>query len=330
MDKDPFYIKLLEKLGVNTTKIRWRLYRMEQDADRVRKGGAVPSWLEWLRYEHKICAECGAINDRKDSVCHSCEKPLPSVAGYRVRRILGLLLPKDSPAMSTLFVMLISIFFGITLVLDGMSAFGRPSPLVLMLLGGFSNQFSDTGMEWWRWFGFSLAHGGIIHIGFNAYATMQIGPLVESQIGQRRMLVLITFCQFTAALATYFWYQQVNNAQFMTIGASGWVFGLIGYGTAFFHRMGPAGRPYRDSLFKWVIFALIFGILIGANNAAHLGGMLGGAALAFVPEARNADARQRSEQVWNAAYWVSLIVWGLTLIFVAQFALTHLDLLQSR
>lgn len=330
MDKDPWYIGFLEKLGVNTTQLKWRLYRMQQKKERAVKSKGVPGWLQWLTYEHKICGHCGAINDRKERVCHSCEQKLPSVLGYRLQRVIGLMTPTGSPVTSTVFIMACSLMFGAMLVLEGMSALMRPSSNVLMMLGGFSNRYLETGTEWWRWLSFGLVHGSIMHIGFNMYALVQIGPIVENQMGRKRMLVMITVCQLTSAAATVIWYDRMSHHPFLTIGASGWVCGLVGYGVAFFHRLGDAGRPYRDALLRWVAIILMLGMFFPMlNSAAHIGGMLGGAAMAYIPEARNTDSVRRSEQIWDTLFLACMVLWTFALIFVGRFALTHLALLQN-
>jgi rhomboid protease GluP len=61
------------------------------------------------------------------------------------------------------------------------------------------------------------------------------------------------------------------------VGASGSVFGLIGFAVAYYHRMGRAGEALRNFMFRWAIFAFVFGWMVGADNAGHLGGALGGA-----------------------------------------------------
>mgnify|MGYP003884193297 CR=1 FL=1 len=84
------------------------------------------------------------------------------------------------------------------------------------------------------------------------------------------MLVLITVTQLTAAIAShYYYYNYRSEMMAITAGASGWLFGLIGYGIAHFHRQTGVLKDYQHQLIKWGIYSLIFGYIIGANNAAQ-------------------------------------------------------------
>jgi rhomboid protease GluP len=74
-------------------------------------------------------------------------------------------------------------------------------------------------------------------------------------------------------------------------------------------------------LIKWAIYALIFGFLIGANNAAHVGGMLGGLALGFTPEGTRHTPHWG--YFWNGAAWVSAGLWAVTSVFLVHSILVN-------
>ncbi len=131
--------------------------------------------------------------------------------------------------------------------------------------------------EWWRCLTYAFTHGGIIHIGFNMVVLFQVGPLIEEEIGKNRFIVLYTLTALTATALGYFWHPMTP-----VVGASGSLFGLIGFAVTYYHRMGPAGQQIRNFMFRWAVFAFVFGLLVGADNAGHLGGALGGAALGLV------------------------------------------------
>ncbi len=131
--------------------------------------------------------------------------------------------------------------------------------------------------QWWRCLTYAYTHGGLIHIGFNMLVLYQVGPMIEREIGARRFIVLYTLTALTATLLGLLWHPYTP-----VVGASGSIFGLIGFAVAYFHRMGPAGEAIRNFMFRWALFAFVFGLLVGADNAGHLGGALGGAAFGLV------------------------------------------------
>jgi rhomboid protease GluP len=165
-------------------------------------------------------------------------------------------------------------------------------------------------------------HGGLLHIGFNSYALMQVGPLVESQLERGRMLTLVTLTQVTSAGAC--WIFSPNNA---VLGASGWIFGLIGYGIVFAHRAGISAL--RDALVRWAVFDLLFGLVVGGvSNSAHIGGLVGGLAFGTLPEPR-IRADSISGKVWAAAGALSAVLWVVTLVCMAWSVKVHWTELQS-
>lgn len=320
MATDPFYIRILEKLGLNTNRIRWKLYRLQQRSQNMARGGLLPSWLRWIQYPHKICRHCGAVADREARVCPKCKGRLPSMTGYRLHRLLGLMLPAEAPVTNTLFLSVMILIFGLELAMGGFGSgfLTGPPREVLHSLGAWTAQWAVADGQFWRFLSFGLIHAGIIHMGFNGYALSLIGPLVEAQIGRSRMLVLITATQIAAGVASYIWYFQLRgNPAVLTVGASGWLFGLIGFGAAHFHRLGATGKMHRDFFIKWAIAGILFGLVIGfANNAAHVGGLLAGILLGLLPEGtRRAPL---PTHLWTIAAWLSLALWLATLLLMAR------------
>jgi rhomboid protease GluP len=102
------------------------------------------------------------------------------------------------------------------------------------------------------------------------------------------------------------------------VGASGAIFGLIGVVGVFgYRRGGTYGRGVMRIAIQWAIYSLIFGFLMGADNWAHLGGLIGGAAVAFVvpPE------RERVSITWNIAGIVAAALVPLAFFFAFLYPL---------
>ncbi len=328
MPDDPWYIELLDKLGVNTTRLRWRLYQREQQAKNLVHGKG-PTGLRWLQYPHKVCPNCTAVNDREARICSSCETRLPSMLRYRLTRLFRTLVPSEGPVVTQVFLGLIVLAYLLTFAANGfaISSLMQPSGPSLAVLGSFSGDWAVTNGQYWRFLSFGLLHGGLIHFGMIAYSLYQIGQLIEMQINSTRMLALITLTQISAAFGSFVWYSLWKDAPgITTVGGSGWLYGLIGFGIAYFHQMGPGARQMRDSLIKWAVIFLVFGFVVkGINNAAHIGGMLAGLAFAYIPqETRYAvpegavGRAHRSNAIWSGVFATCTVLWCATLFFMAK------------
>lgn len=176
----------------------------------------------------------------------------------------------------------------------GLSAALAPTTNLLIHTGAQFWPLVLQNGEWWRCLTYAFNHGGIIHLAFNMVALYQVGPLVEFEIGRSRFLVLYLLTAITATLAGYFWHPLVT-----VVGASGSLFGLIGFAAAWFHRLGDGqSLELRNFMLRWAAFAFIFGLLVGADNAAHLGGAAGGAVLGFLLPT-NSWARRKYDTLFN-------------------------------
>ncbi|MDD2556857.1 MAG: rhomboid family intramembrane serine protease [Desulfuromonadaceae bacterium] len=135
----------------------------------------------------------------------------------------------------------------------------------------------DQG-QWWRCVTYAFSHGGLIHLAFNMMVLYQVGPQLEREIGIGGFTFLYLFTALAATILGLFWHPTI-----IVVGASGALFGLIGFSVTYFHRVGGRfAHAQRDFMLKWAVFAFIFGLLLGADNAAHLGGALSGAVLGAI------------------------------------------------
>jgi membrane associated rhomboid family serine protease len=138
-----------------------------------------------------------------------------------------------------------------------------------------------TEGEYWRLISANFLHIGIAHFITNAYSLYVLGTQVESLFGPRRFAVLYLFSGMTGALLSYV------LTHSLSAGASTSLFGLFGALIVFFYRqrevLGGASRRQLQHLGILLLFNLALGFMPGSNidNAGHLGGFIGGAALAW-------------------------------------------------
>ncbi len=160
-----------------------------------------------------------------------------------------------------------------------------PSGQALLEWGANYTPLTRNG-QWWRLFTSMFVHAGLMHIGFNMYALLAFGRTVERIFGHAGYALLYLLAGLAGSAAS-----ALVPPFGPSIGASGAIFGVIGALIAFVVRrrkLLPAQvlKPMRNALFVTVVFNLGFGFSVGGiDNAAHLGGLVGGllAGLVLVP-----------------------------------------------
>lgn len=151
---------------------------------------------------------------------------------------------------------------------------GLPIDIFVLLQGAKDNQAIQNG-AYYRLLTAMFLHAGWLHIGFNVYALYAIGPEAERLYGRWRFLAVYFIAGLAGSVASY----AFNSAD--GVGASGAIFGLIGGLAAFYYvsrgLLGEIARRQIGSLVSVIMINLFIGFsspLI--DNAAHIGGLIGG------------------------------------------------------
>ena len=198
-----------------------------------------------------------------------------------------------------------------TIIGLGMQAIMHPSPRLLVHWGGQYWPLVLEHGEWWRCITYAFTHGGLIHLGFNMVVLYQVGPLLESEIGWTRLLTVYIFATIIATVAGLFWHPGI-----VVVGASGAIFGLIGFSVSYYHRVGGTiGIQRRNFMFQWALMAFVFGFIVGADNAAHLGGAVAGAAVGWIMPVSIRDQRKTETLFKRIALFCSLMTF-VSIIFI--------------
>lgn len=131
-------------------------------------------------------------------------------------------------------------------------------------------------------------HGGLLHLFFNGFALYMFGPYLEQMIGPRRFLAVYFAAGIAGSLtyaATY--YLGILPVSIPALGASGAIFGILG-AVAVLRPNLPiymwfVPMPMKIAALVWVAFSLVETFQItGVAGAAHLGGLVVGAAMAYI------------------------------------------------
>ena len=157
-----------------------------------------------------------------------------------------------------------------------------PKSNQLFHVGGMQKYHFLNG-EYWRSISSMFLHGGLMHLGFNMFALLQIGTIAERLIGSTRYLVIYIICGIFGSLAMI-----TFGGDNVGVGASGAIFGI--FGLTYFMLKSPkikGNRRQIENLSKQLGFFILLNIVIGMSsegisNSAHMGGLISGAIMSFI------------------------------------------------
>jgi membrane associated rhomboid family serine protease len=294
-----------------------------------------------------MCRHCGAIVGAGESSCAVCgahvagdpavAKTVPHVDRETLRFARAIL---ERPYKFTILFLIANLFiFFLMWQSSGMTA---PSlwafhPEVLIAYGAKVNYLIREKNEWWRIVAPMFVHGNLIHLLVNMYGLWIVGPYVEKLYGSAKF---VFFWVATGVLSMFASYLAVvdgaipggmlgrfllRNRDVPSIGASGALFGLVGvlfvFGIKFRHEL-PEGfkRAFGTGLLPMIALNLFIGYLGRGlfDNAAHLGGLLSGAALALVVNYKRPGERSGVAIAWRVVQFAALLLVAVSFVKVAQ------------
>lgn len=264
----------------------------------------------------QICPACGALVGISATRCHVCGTSLRFSLAAFSKKFSGVFGEHEAPATTALLISNL-VMLGVSWL--AYAAIGKGGGLTI--LWGLSGEpqyrlGASYGPpifylnEWWRVVTAMFLHGGLIHIGFNMMALMQIGPAVEEVYGSARYLFLYVITGAFGFLLSAF-------TGHFSLGASGALLGLVGVMLAITtKRGGTYMRDLRSRLISSVVILFVMGFsgFMAMDNWAHGGGLAAG----FVLGKIFADRQPMSAGERRRAY---VLGWLAGLVIVASFAL---------
>ncbi|MBL9191763.1 MAG: rhomboid family intramembrane serine protease [Opitutaceae bacterium] len=149
---------------------------------------------------------------------------------------------------------------------------------------GASNAAATTDGEWWRLLTALFLHFGILHLGLNLWALLNIGHVLERLLGRLPFMLVYLGAGLGGGWTSLAW----NGDRVWSAGASGAIFGLYGaLMGAMLRARGAVPRrvfsPVVSSTLWFVGYNVAFGLANrGIDNAAHVGGLLSGFVLGWL------------------------------------------------
>jgi rhomboid protease GluP len=189
-----------------------------------------------------------------------------------------------TPVTWALYLMVgLNLAVWIANVVSGMGVM-QPRPSELLAWGANSASSVVNDHQYWRLLSATFLHGGVIHLAFNMLGLWVAGQQLNRLHGNWNFLLIYLGSALTgSALSLHF-----SSQQSVSVGASGAVFGVLGaLLVVMYQHRGQipvlTGKNVLTSQGMFLAYALIQGFAQrGVDNAAHIGGLLAGAALAWI------------------------------------------------
>lgn len=210
-----------------------------------------------------------------------------------------------------------------------------PEP-VLLAYGAKTNYLIRFDHEWWRFVTPVFIHVNLPHVLINMYSLWVIGPWVEKLYGSAKFVVFWIVTGIAGVVASFLTVVPGSRpgliASFLiksgddpSAGASGALFGLVGvlfvFGIKYRHEL-PEGfkRAFGTGMLPVILLNLGIGFLGRGfiDNAAHMGGLLSGAALASVVSYKRPGASAGMTIAWRVAQIAALVLVVVCFVMVAR------------
>lgn len=257
-----------------------------------------------------MCQACRGLIESSVKICPLCGRDSVPAAPARTLEKGG------SPHfVSRLFLSInIALFVLVSLVEvtagGGANSFldGATQDIMLDFGALYGPAFLDG--QWWRIITPNFLHFGVVHLLFNSLALYQIGPMVEDTYGAQKF-ILVYLATGVASMAA-----SVSFGMY-TVGASGSIYGLLGFLTVYGYRLGGTfGRAFMRQMLIWASVGIVIGFVMKFNNVAHIAGFLAGAALAWIISA-NEPRTERLVKYWNAVAIACAVIITISFVMVA-------------
>ena len=295
-------------------RLRWKL-----DQIRKRTSGAFVGQKEPPR--PKLCPSCGTLVGASATHCHQCGANV-NFSLAAASKSLGRFMPATSPVSYAILGVSCVLYVVSSLATLREGGLVTPSGGLVAVFGlggirgdvlfrlGESLPLPYNLAQPWRFVTAIFLHASLLHIVFNMWVLMDIGPAIEELYGSARYLFIYVITGVGGYIASS------GLIGHNSVGASGALLGLIGVLLATtMGRRGLNAQMLRGQLIRWVIYIAVWGLLVpGVDNYAHAGGFVTGFILGKIMQ-------ERPPATPEARRWAYALGWLTALVVVASFVM---------
>jgi len=287
-----------------------------------------------------LCRSCGAIVGAGESKCAICGAPTaaaplpqnnPPIDRETLKFARAVL---NRPYKFTILLLVANLFVFLLMWqatgLDQSVLWHEFPESVLLAFGAKQNFLISARHEWWRFVSPMFVHVNLLHLLVNMYSLWIIGPYVEKLYGSAKFVVFWVVTGIAGVLGSYLTVRPSLATTFVgrflfkpedvvSAGASGALFGLVGvlfvFGIKYRHEL-PEGfkRAFGTGMLPVILINLAIGFLGSGfiDNAAHLGGLVAGAALGTLVHYRRPGQGATVAVAWRVLQVAALLLVALS------------------
>ncbi len=142
----------------------------------------------------------------------------------------------------------------------------------LVKSGGTAYPLTFERNEYWRLLTAIVLHGSFVHLALNALALWRLGANLEMGFGPERIVTAFLLTGLVGTLAS-----GIFNHEAVSIGASGGIFGLLGFGVACGVRsQAEFVRQIQRNAPNLLLVFISSAIIPNVDNFGHAGGLVSG------------------------------------------------------
>lgn len=178
----------------------------------------------------------------------------------------------------------------------------------LLKFGALSKYHIIMNNEYYRIFTSAFLHIGFLHLFLNLYALKVMGTQVENYFGKTKYLIIY----FVSILISSLLSLVIVPTEIISAGASGAIFGLFGALLYFgYNYRAYFGNVILKQLLPIIVINLVVGFVSqGVNNAAHVGGLLGGFLISYVTGLKGKSSKnERINGIISLVVLVGILVY---------------------
>jgi len=197
------------------------------------------------------------------------------------------------------------------LVFIAMYLFGNGSEDAYTLLNfGANYPLLIKAGQYYRLITSAFLHIGFLHLIFNNYALYVIGSQLESFLGKAKFFIVYLVSALCGSLMSMIFSDGISA------GASGAIFGLLGSLLYFgYNYRVYLGGVIKSQIIPLLVVNLIIGFITpGIDNAAHIGGLLGGLGITMA-----LGLKHKTSNFEKNNGWIVMLIYVGFLIYMAFF-----------